>query len=370
MNVGWKKEGMETVTSGRADRVTLADKSAHRAKEADQVKKSMLSNRWPLALLLAALGTTLYVMRQQSASLPLAPPMVNQPLVWSPSPQKLPPSIKVFADTGLGPTQPRAWYVDIDYNDKSLRALPQLSTAASGRETGSVMARQMGALVAINGGYFDMMGNPARTFSLVMRDGKILVPNIPIVNRSNPGRAYPVTRSAFGIRANRTFDVAWIASQGGALWSYPRPVPHSITTVAPAPTRESPAGGKAWDAVDAIGAGPTLISDGVIQNTYENEVFFGSGFTDAEPYSRAAIGFTKKNHLILFTTDGRQVEHGLTLAQTTEEMQRLGCVEAMNLDGGGSETLVVGGKCLNQAPGLERPVTSILAIVPNASKPN
>jgi hypothetical protein len=291
-------------------------------------------------------------------------PLASRPLLWKPAKFALPPSIKVFCDFGELPAQPRAWYADIDYKDPKLIARPHLSNSPTGRETGSAMAIQLGAFVAINGGYFDMMHTPARTFSLVMRDGKILVPNVPIVKRPYPARVYPVTRSAFGIRANRTFDVAWVAAQGSELWAYPQPVRNTETIVAAPPTKESPAGGKAWDVVDAIGAGPTLISDGVIQDTYENEVFFGSGFSNDEPYTHAAIGYTKDRHLILFVTDGRYTGGGLTLAQTAQEMQRLGCIEVMNLDGGGSETLVVNGKTLNQAPGIARAVTSILAIVP------
>lgn len=292
------------------------------------------------------------------------PLLSSQPLRWTPVKMELPPSVRVFA--GGNEAQPQAWYADIDYNDRSLRARPYLSPSATGRETGSAMARQLGALVAINGGYFDMMRQPARTFSLVMQDGKIAVPNLAVVKRPNPSRAYPVTRSAFGIRANRTFDVAWIAQQGDVLLAYPKPIAHTMTTVAP----PSPSGGKLWDVVDAIGAGPTLISDGIIQNTYENEVFFGSGFPDAQPYSRAAIGYTKNNHLILLVTDSRQIGHGLTLLQTAREMGRLGCIEAMNLDGGGSETLVVKGQTLNQLAGQERAITSILAIVPATAKTN
>jgi hypothetical protein len=306
-----------------------------------------------VGLLTAVLAATGHLTRQQA----------SPPLAWTPFQIDVPPSIRVFADTGA---QPRAWYVDIDYNDKSLHALPWLSASPTKRETSGAMAGKLGALVAINGGYFDMTGVPARTFSLVMRDGKVLVPNISLVNRANPPRAYPVTRSAFGIRANRTFDVAWVAAQGGALWAYPKPVAHTMSAVAPPPTRQSPTGGGPWDAMDAIGAGPTLISDGVIQDTYENEVFFDAGFPNNEPYTRAAIGYTKDNHLILLATDGRHRGPGLSLQQTAQEMQRLGCIEAMNLDGGGSETLVVKGKTLNQAPGRARAVTSILAIVPNA----
>ena len=298
-------------------------------------------------------------------------PLPTQPLRWTRVKMELPPSIQVCVANGNPAggqaASPRAWSVDIDYNDQSLRAQPWLSKSATGRETGSAMAKQLGALVAINGGYFDMMRQPARTFSLVMRNGKVEVPNISVVKRPNPSRAYAVTRSAFGIRANRTFDVAWVAQQGDVVWAYPKPVAHTATTVAASPAGDLTSGGKVWDVVDALGAGPTLISDGVIQDSYENEVFFDSGFPNNEPYSRSAIGYTKNNHLILFTTDSRSRGQGLTLLQTAREMQRLGCVEAMNLDGGGSETLVVKGQTLNQAAGQDRAITSILAIVPNTS---
>jgi hypothetical protein len=301
----------------------------------------------------------------------LLPRFAPRPLQWKEVDMGLPASIRVYSAlstySSLGSQTPRAWYVDIDYNDKSLEAYPYLSSAKTGRETGSSMAKKLGAIVAINGGYFDMEKVPAPTYSLVMRDGRTLVPNVDIVKRTGPTRAYPVTRSAFGISADRKFDVAWVAQQADGWWSYPQPVAHNETTVAPKPTKDYPRGGRSWNVTEAIGAGPTLISDGVIQDTYENEVFFGSGFKNNDLYSRAAIGYTKNNHLILFVTDGRNfsLEQGLTLPQTAKEMQRLGCREAMNLDGGGSETLVVNGKCLNQSKGGERPITSVLAFLSN-----
>ena len=237
------------------------------------------------------------------------------------------------------------------------------------------MARKAGAYVAINGGYFDMSSKPARTYSLVMNDGRVLVPNIAQVSR--PGRRYGVTRSAFGIRANRTFDVAWVAHLKDAagndtLYAYDEPVPHTVAVVAPEPSTVAPRGARLWDAFDAIGGGPTLISNGQIVDTYENEIFFSSGFPNDMPYPRAAIGYTRDNHLILFATDGKQpfISMGLTLARLAEEMKRLGCVEAMNLDGGGSETLVLDDRAINHpSDGQERAVTSILAIVPAAAQP-
>jgi hypothetical protein len=177
------------------------------------------------------------------------------------------------------------------------------------------------------------------------------------------------------IRRDRTSDVAWIAhitDENGktGLYAYDEPVRHTTTFVANAPSSSFPLGARLWDAADAIGGGPTLISNGQIVDTYDNEVFFSAGFPNAMPYPRAAIGYTRDNHLILFATDGKQpfISMGLTLARLAEEMKTLGCVEAMNLDGGGSETLVLEGRAINHpSDGRERRITSIFAIVPVAA---
>ncbi len=296
-----------------------------------------------------------------------------QPFVWDDKTFdfKLPPSIRIYEGAAVAENgEPiHAWYADVDYNDLGLQARPYLSNDPKGREPVSQMARRQNAYVAINGGYFDMQSIPARTFSLVLQDNRVLVPNIARVTR--PGRKYDVTRSAFGIRNDRTFDVAWIAQikndQGQtSLYRYDAPTPNTMLTPAAPPSSTFPKGAKIWNVQNAIGAGPTLISKGQIIDTFENEVFFGSGFFDNEPYPRAAIGYTARNHLILFATDGKQPDHsiGMTLSRLSDELQKVGCVEAMNLDGGGSETLVVNGAAINHpSDGRERNVSSMLAIV-------
>lgn len=299
-----------------------------------------------------------------------------QPFVWEDKSAafKLPPSIHIWEGVAMADSgEPiRAWYADVDYNDLSLQARPYLSSGAKGREPVSQMARRQNALVAINGGYFDMQSVPSRTFSLVLQDNRVLVPNIARVTR--PGRKYDVTRSAFGIRDDRTFDVAWIAQikddKGQtAIYRYDAPTPNTILTPAAPPSATLPTGAKIWNVQNAIGAGPTLVSNNQVVDTFENEVFFGSGFTNNDPYPRAAIGYTSRNHLILFATDGKQPAHsvGMSLRRLSDELQKIGCVEAMNLDGGGSETLVINGTAINHpSDGQERNVSSMLAIVPSS----
>lgn len=60
--------------------------------------------------------------------------------------------------------------------------------------------------------------------------------------------------------------------------------------------------------------------------------------TDAMP--RCAIGITKDNEVILYTADGRRAPTscGETITSTAQMLEALGCVVAVNLDGGGSST--------------------------------
>ena len=64
---------------------------------------------------------------------------------------------------------------------------------------------------------------------------------------------------------------------------------------------------------------------------------------------RTAVGYTKDNHLIMLTADGREgASIGLTLMELANLMKELGCVNAMNLDGGGSTVMYVNGKVVNK----------------------
>ena len=63
---------------------------------------------------------------------------------------------------------------------------------------------------------------------------------------------------------------------------------------------------------------------------------------------RSAIGYTADNHLILVAVDGREGSSvGLTLMQLANLMKSAECVNAMNLDGGGSTVMYVNGKVVN-----------------------
>ena len=58
------------------------------------------------------------------------------------------------------------------------------------------------------------------------------------------------------------------------------------------------------------------------------------------------MGYTKNGDLILLVVEGRfpGKAEGATLVQEAKMLQQAGCIEAVNLDGGGSSCLLINGK--------------------------
>lgn len=116
--------------------------------------------------------------------------------------------------------------------------------------------------------------------------------------------------------------------------------------------------------VQAIGGGPRLVKDGKIFITSHEERFQPDIVNGRAP--RTAVGLTADNQLLMVTVNGRKrdVSIGMTLTELAELMIDLGAVDAMNLDGGGSATLVVRDRVLNlPSDGAERPVASALLVL-------
>jgi hypothetical protein len=85
------------------------------------------------------------------------------------------------------------------------------------------------------------------------------------------------------------------------------------------------------------------------------------GLDTASRDPRSAAGITGDGRLVLVTTDGREsTSVGTTLTETAEQLRRAGAVDGVNLDGGGSSTMVFGGQVVN------RPSEDAYRLVPNA----
>ena len=118
-------------------------------------------------------------------------------------------------------------------------------------------------------------------------------------------------------------------------------------------------------ATQVIGAGPTLVKDGAVYVTVNEEQFPSDIKVGRAP--RSAVGVTKYGDYILAIVDGRQAHsRGCTLQEWgTILLNDFGAVNAINLDGGGSTELVVKGDIVNSpSDGRERPVGDALIIIP------
>jgi exopolysaccharide biosynthesis protein len=101
----------------------------------------------------------------------------------------------------------------------------------------------------------------------------------------------------------------------------------------------------------AIAGGPALIRDGKPFSGKEPSEGFGQNYAERSKYERhprSAVGWSS-THVYFVTVDGRQprLSMGMRLAELAEYMQKLGCTEAMNLDGGKSAQMWMSGQIMN-----------------------
>jgi Phosphodiester glycosidase len=121
-----------------------------------------------------------------------------------------------------------------------------------------------------------------------------------------------------------------------------------------------------WPEVfDTVGGNPTLIE----KNKVQHQSVYGGGSFVSGRHPRTAVAYNRRSDRLYFVTvDGRRSRYsrGMTLAQLTSFLRsRLGATDALNLDGGGSTTMVVKGKLRGKpSDGSVRGVSSALVILP------
>jgi len=292
-----------------------------------------------------------------------------QPINWSDITQQyaLPTGVKLFAGTRENPKL-KVWYFDVDFNSPNVAIKPYLTPI--GKEGLIPFIQRFSAIGGINGGFFDPAGNTS--YSALVTPGVLHAKNIQSVVRE--GKTYLLTRSFFGFNDTREVTIDWIYHFGNRpvdIYRYNAPTQNAQGTPAPSP---SPTTGKPYfELLAGIGGGPTLVKNSQVNITYTEEVFWGSGVGLANGDPRTAVGFTSGNHIIMLVADGRQpgISEGLSLTELAQVMVSLGCVEAMNLDGGGSSQLGVGNTLINKPEGgtYQRPIPTMLAIVKSDSIP-
>lgn len=121
----------------------------------------------------------------------------------------------------------------------------------------------------------------------------------------------------------------------------------------------------------AIGAYGALVVDGVSLEVIPS----GAGVNDRHP--RTAVGVKSDGTVFFVTVDGRQEADdmdGMTLYELSELMAYFGAVDAYNLDGGGSTTMIIESgsnyEVLNTpSDGIERMVSNGVFFVTGVNKP-
>ncbi|MBW3601117.1 MAG: phosphodiester glycosidase family protein [Actinobacteria bacterium] len=133
-------------------------------------------------------------------------------------------------------------------------------------------------------------------------------------------------------------------------------------------------GPPAPDGVSVVNGGPRLLRDGETDITAWAEGFVWPGdpsFYDAfgvRRNPRTLAGVTGDGHLLLVAADGGRPRRslGLSFSESARLMRSLGAVDAVNLDGGGSTTMVIGDELVNRPSDDtgERPVADAVVVLP------
>ncbi len=170
-------------------------------------------------------------------------------------------------------------------------------------KTTSAFGRESGAIVALNGTFFDVKNGGSVDFIKV--NGDIITPNR--LDKSNNRAKHQ--QAAVVISKGKLQLKKW---DGTEMWE------------------------KTLLEEDVMVSGPLLIINKRTQ------------FLDSVPFNtlrhpRSAVGIKPNGKIILLTVDGRSDNSaGMSLFELSKIMRWLGCVSAINLDGGGSTTLWLG----------------------------
>jgi cell division septation protein DedD len=313
------------------------------------------------------------------------------------------------------------WVASLRVDPNRLEVRPVLARdRVPGRERTSQMARRAGALAAVNGGFFAPDGDPLGGLvvdgewvseplpgrsCLGLADGLALVdtldwrgevvgpfgsvrlsglnrppapgevvlytPRYGASTRTDPAAVEVVVAggAAQQVRAGGGSSVppdGFVLSARGDATAALQQV--RVGDPLRLSLRLQPASGDPrWDEVrHVVCGGPRLVAAGLAAPSQE-------GFPDAfrnRRHPRTAAGVATDGTLVLLVVDGRWPEHGLgmTLEELARELVSLGVRDALNLDGGGSTTLVVGGVVANRPSDEagERPVSDALVVRPRA----
>lgn len=280
---------------------------------------------------------------------------------------ELPPYISIYKRTKeIGSKKMISYIGVVDMKDKQSPRFSVLGNVSGVKTPSQFYDSNDKPKIVLNGGYFW----DGRSLGLIIRDGATINQAQPMAYRTynNESVVYYPTQGAFGLNQNGEFETQWVYSSNSSLYAYPQPAANkSGEKPMPAPSDKFPEGATVWKPIDAIGAGPILIKEGEYKNKWETEMFDdASGIAPNSNHPRSAIGYTESGHLVFFVCEGRNMTPntpGLTLKDVSDLLLEIGCMEALNLDGGGSSYMLINGKeTIKPSDGKQRTVTTAVSI--------
>lgn len=285
----------------------------------------------------------------------------------------LPKSVRVYCtEDAIDTGKFRAFYLIADLKDQKLDFTTDTTVKRRLTPT-QFYQRNEQPLVVVNGTFFSFETN--QNLNVVIKDGKLVSYNKSTIDgRGMDTFTYRHTfSSAIGISKRRTADVAWLLTDPSYRRAFGSQLPlnplkdsvrkPSFKYLAQRTSLPHPAGFKKWKMKTAIGGGPVLVQNGHIKITNNEELkFAGKAINDKHP--RTAMGYTGDNKLIILVVEGRNPSAGgATLTQQAQILKDLGCIEAINLDGGGSSCLLVNGKeTIKPSDKVQRAVPAVFVI--------
>ena len=238
-----------------------------------------------------------------------------------------------------------AWYAIADPSKVDFRVMyPE--TVGSKKTVASQAEAAGDCLTLINGAIY---GN--YNIGVIITEGKMTQQwhgEIEGCYWATDNQLYQVTRPIIGVDKDGKAGAYWVGvPQQGTFYYYDRPQPNVVGqakygTV----TANSPVPAVNWNPYFAISCGPMVLYDGLVcaDNSMVDDTHYYTNFecwNESDIYSahpdRSAVGVTADGKIVLFICDGRiNASQGAYMKELGPIMKSIGCVHAMNLDGGGS----------------------------------
>ena len=267
----------------------------------------------------------------------------------------MPSEIKVYkAHTTVTGHPLNIWYAiaDLSTGNVELRALCPNGYAKTSQWAKSHVTTPY---IFTNGGYFYSNAS----LSYVMDQGVQKAENDSFLSRS---KSYYASRGVFGVTSTGESSVCWRygGTVGGGPYFYGAPLPQIDGADVLKPSATFPTEALTPGYYNAIGGGPVLVKDGKIKinfiaadesksDTDKNylsnfELFYTDIYNKTTRQPRTAIGRTSEGKVVLMVVDGRKsgVSEGVVLTDMARLMTGVGCVDVLNLDGGGSSVFCMG----------------------------